>query len=270
MIIVLLMLTSALAGCTGTDTTDLEQQIADLQQSNDEMNETINQQNQDNLELRTLLEGLQLSLDDLDMELQQSNDEMNETINQQRQDLMDEINWVNNTADWAYMNLSNAYLSDTNLNNANLSNANLRYAGLSNADLTNADLSWADMRGADLSNADLTGANLYHVNAINLQECPAYLPTNWQCVNNILVGPFAYLNYVFLINANLTGANLTGANLTGANLIDVILTGANLTGVNLNYADLTGADLTDVYWFSTTCPDGTNSDDNGNTCENNL
>jgi len=50
------MLTSALAGCAGTDTTDLEQQIEDLQQSNDEMNETINQQNQDNLELRTLLE----------------------------------------------------------------------------------------------------------------------------------------------------------------------------------------------------------------------
>ena len=46
-IIVLLMLTSALAGCTGTDTTDLEQQIEDLQQSNDEMNETINQQRQD-------------------------------------------------------------------------------------------------------------------------------------------------------------------------------------------------------------------------------
>ena len=41
MIIVLLMLTSALAGCTGTDTTDLEQQIEDLQQSNDQMNETI-------------------------------------------------------------------------------------------------------------------------------------------------------------------------------------------------------------------------------------
>ena len=41
MIIVLLMLTSALAGCTGTDTTDLEQQIEDLQQSNEQMNETI-------------------------------------------------------------------------------------------------------------------------------------------------------------------------------------------------------------------------------------
>jgi|GEM_PF-3005776 len=56
MIIVLLMLTSALAGCTGTDTTDLEQQIADLQQSNDDMNETINQQNQDIAELQSQVE----------------------------------------------------------------------------------------------------------------------------------------------------------------------------------------------------------------------
>ena len=52
MVIVLIMLTSALAGCTGTDTTDLEQQIEDLRQSNNEMNETINQQNQDNAELQ--------------------------------------------------------------------------------------------------------------------------------------------------------------------------------------------------------------------------
>jgi hypothetical protein len=25
-----------------------------------------------------------------------------------------------------------------------------------------------------------------------------------------------------------------------------------------------------VFWLDTTCPDGTNSDNNGNTCENNL
>ena len=50
-----------------------------------------------------------------------------------------------------------------------------------------------------------------------------------------------------------------------ANLDEAILSEANLTN-----ADLSGADLTGVYWYSTTCPDGTNSDDNGNTCENNL
>ena len=44
MIIVLLMLTSALAGCTGTDTTDLEQQIEDLQQSNDHLSSMLQSQ----------------------------------------------------------------------------------------------------------------------------------------------------------------------------------------------------------------------------------
>ena len=192
MIIVLLMLTSALAGCTGTDTTDLEQQIVDLQQSNDEMNETINQQNQDNLELRTLLEGLQLSLDDLDKELQQSNDEMNETINQQRQDLMDEINWVNNTVNWAYMNLSNDNLNNANLRGANLSNADLRdaylsYADLSGADLSNANLFDANLAFANLTGADLTGANLTGVNwdwAICPDGTAAYYHGQ-TCVNNL-------------------------------------------------------------------------------------
>ena len=218
MIIALLMLTSALAGCAGTDTTDLEQQIVDLQQSNDEMNETINQQNQDNLELRTLLEGLQLSLDDLDMELQQSNDEMNETINQQRQDLMDEINWVNNTVNWAYMNLSNDNLYD----------ANLRGANLSNADLRDADLRYADLSGADLSNANLYDAGLFN-------------------------------------------AELRYADLSGADLRDAGLGYANLSNADLTGADLTGAwNLWLVFWNDTTCPDGTNSNNNGNTCENNL
>ena len=45
-------------------------------------------------------------------------------------------------------------------------------------------------------------------------------------------------------------------------LLDTILTDA----------DLTGADLTDVYWNRTTCPDGSNSDDDGDgfNCLNNL
>ena len=45
---------------------------------------------------------------------------------------------------------------------------------------------------------------------------------------------------------------------------------ADLSYAYLRYANLNGADLTGVYWYDTTCPDGTNSNDNGNTCENNL
>ena len=40
--------------------------------------------------------------------------------------------------------------------------------------------------------------------------------------------------------------------------------------VNWAHMDLSGADLTGVYWYDTTCPDGTNSNSNGNTCANNL
>jgi archaellum component FlaC len=37
-------------------------------------------------------------------------------MNDLESNLMDEINWVNNTVDWAYMDLSGAYLSWTDLN----------------------------------------------------------------------------------------------------------------------------------------------------------
>ena len=60
-------------------------------------------------------------------------------------------------------------------------------------------------------------------------------------------------------------ADLAHTNLRGRNLRR-----ANLSSANLSGADLTGADLSGVNWYSTTCPDGTNSDDNGNTCVNNL
>ena len=48
------------------------------------------------------------------------------------------------------------------------------------------------------------------------------------------------------------------------------LSGAVLSNADLSNADLSGADLTGVYWYDTTCPDGTNSDNNGYTCVNNL
>ena len=49
----------------------------------------------------------------------------------------------------------------------------------------------------------------------------------------------------------MVNANLSNANLSGANMIDIY-------------------DLWNIYWFNTICPDGTNSEDNEDTCENNL
>ena len=231
MIIVLLMLTSALAGCTGTDTTDLEQQIADLQQSNDEMNETINQQKEDIADAETyrdsllvLLEGSNTSNDELESMIETANN----TILTLQSDLAVQQDLV---AEWFDRAINNDF-THVNLSGANLQHARLFYADLRDADLSHADLSHADLHDAQMWNANLSGANL----------------------------SFANLYYANLYGADLSGANLTNADLSGADLYDVNLTGANLQG----------AQLSDVYWYNTTCPDGANSNDNGNTCVNNL
>ena len=95
-----------------------------------------------------------------------------------------------------------------------------------------ADLSGAYLRGVDLTYADLRGADLSD----------------------------ADLSYTDLYDANLSGADLRGADLSGA-----YLRGADLSDADLRYAGLGG-----VYWQNTICPDGTNSDGNGDTCVNNL
>jgi uncharacterized protein YjbI with pentapeptide repeats len=70
--------------------------------------------------------------------------------------------------------------------------------------------------------------------------------------------------------ANLAGANLSGANLYNANLQGANLLGANLSGAYLYSAKLKGANLNGVTWNGTTCPDFTNSDDDGGTCVGHL
>ena len=203
-------------------------------------------------------------------------------------------------ADLTGADLTGADLWDANLTNANLSGANLSGAQLIIAHLVEADLSHANLSGADLSHANLTGADLEGAHAVDLQGCPASLPTDWQCIGNSLVGPNAMLYAAELHGGNLNGANLSGTNLSHANLSHANLIAANLSGADLRHADLsnanlsganlsgadlrhadlsnvnlsganmTGVDLPHVTWKDTICPDGTNSDDNGNTCVNNF
>jgi uncharacterized protein YjbI with pentapeptide repeats len=119
----------------------------------------------------------------------------------------------------------------------NLKGANLTDVGIS-ADLVRANLSGATLTGDALGSDDLAGANLSRATLTCFKLFSGYL----QCAT--------------LFRVDLAGANLSGANLTGAVLQEV-----NLTGANLNKAILTG-----VHWYTTTCPDGTNSDNDGNTC----
>lgn len=124
---------------------------------------------------------------------------------------------------------------------------------LSGCDLAGANLTGTDLTGADLANADLTRANL------SVQDGSV---------------PAANLTGANLTDANLTNAygaqiNLTGANLTDANLTDPAFQDVNFTNANLDGATVNGG-LVFGTWSNTTCPDGTNSNNDGDTCANNL
>ncbi len=73
----------------------------------------------------------------------------------------------------------------------------------------------------------------------------------------------------------LSGANLKEADLQGTDLKSARLNKSSLVHANLTQADLLGASMVDVHvrlvtWSNTTCPDGTNSNRDNNTCANHL
>ena len=76
----------------------------------------------------------------------------------------------------------------------------------------------------------------------------------------------ANLSGCYLPGANLSGATATNANMAGAYLAGANLSSANLSQANLRGALLTHADLTGATWNRTTCPDGTDSNNDGGTC----
>ena len=168
---------------------------------------------------------------------------------------------VPNLTQW---NLSNSDFTGANLAGVDLDNDNLTHDQFAGANLTSANLQNDNLAGADLQGATFTGTTLDGVESGQVTGTPAGLPANWSLRGGYLLGPGAGLG-----SANLAGLNLTGVNLQGANLYLGTLANANLTNANLRGAYLDVVDTTGVTWKNTTCPDGTNSDNDGGTCVNN-
>jgi len=177
--------------------------------------------------------------------------------------------------------------------------ADLEGAQLEGADLVGADLEGVQLEHSDLEATDLEGATLAGVQGL-VKGTPSALPTHWQLTDGHLIGPDTDLEGADLegadlegvdleganLRANLTGALLSGADLEGAGLEHADLRGAdvegaNLKGANLEHAELAGSDLYDAIFAgaavgyaewgaNTTCPDGSNSTENGETCKGHL
>src|SRR3989344_3103274 len=126
-------------------------------------------------------------------------------------------------------------LNRQDLVNVNLDLANLSASLLPNENLTGSSFVNVVLRGSNLSGANFTDTDLTNANMLgNSGE-----------------------------NADFTRAKLNGTDLSFMDLSNANFTDANLAGaIGLNTATRTG-----IIWSNTTCPDGTNSNNNGGTCE---
>jgi uncharacterized protein YjbI with pentapeptide repeats len=138
-----------------------------------------------------------------------------------------------------------------------------------NQTTSSIDCSGQNLHGLDLSNGshfnvNFSGANLNGANLLGSKF--------FECEFNGANLNKANLTSVQFFECNLPGANLEGANLTNANFAPALFifpggNFANLTGAN--FQNTVG--LTTVVWGdNTTCPDGTNSGANGDTCLGHL
>ncbi|HEY6786997.1 MAG TPA: pentapeptide repeat-containing protein, partial [Trebonia sp.] len=204
-------------------------------------------------------------------------------------------------ANLSHADLSGTSFTGTSLAGANLTGADLAQAGFSGVDLsganaTNANFTLATFIHVTVSGLVMAGANFTNASILNWSGggagggllytaagtgTPKAVPSATHLVDGFFVGPYVNLRGVSLVGANLskddlasasiTNADLASANLDDANLMNASLTGTNLTSANLDDTNLQGTDLdgdtttgattAGAFWWNTTCPDGSLSNE---------
>jgi uncharacterized protein YjbI with pentapeptide repeats len=175
-------------------------------------------------------------------------------------------------------------LSGLDLSGCVFDNDHFQYANFAGSDLSGAtlegDYDYANFSGANLSGAyiicactglDLSGANL----------SGAYIANGGFQDSDLSGADFSYarLESFSTLRSNQSGANFTGAelehvtfwnDLTYANFTNASFNFTSFVGADLTGADFTGATFSVVSWTVSTCPDGTASASNGDTCLGHL
>jgi uncharacterized protein YjbI with pentapeptide repeats len=166
--------------------------------------------------------------------------------------------------------LMNKDLTDAYMPNAQLGNANLSGTIFTDAYIPTLSIE----SGAILDNAKFKNAYMEstyfggHGTNINFKNAEL----NYTSFINVVYQNANFSNTT-LYHSDLSGSDFSNSNMTGlisvdgANFSNVNLTNVNFTNANLNLAQNMGiANVTGVTWSNTTCPDGSNSNSNGNTC----
>ncbi len=161
---------------------------------------------------------------------------------------------------------------------SNLDGADLRAHALSYRDFSNMSLRGAQLAGSaagsNFKNSDLDGAGMGNMlffastnftnTVLTNTDFSGSTFDNVNLSNRDLSG--AVMVGTTFTQSNLQGTNFTNSPMQSADLSSSTIQGANFTNANLEGARIDGLDFTNVIWDNTVCPDGSNSDTNGNTC----
>jgi uncharacterized protein YjbI with pentapeptide repeats len=193
-------------------------------------------------------------------------------------------------------------ISTSALDYADLSGADLAGADLSGINLLQDNVEGTDLAGTDLSGASLPGL----IQDGTVAGTPTGLATGTLLIDGWFVGPYQYLQSVpgtilagtdfsatglelnnsqvqsddlngdtFAPGTDFSSGSVAGSTFQGDSLVDADFSGSNasdadFTGADLDGANFTGANTSSDTWSNTTCPDGTNSDDDGGSCAADL
>ena len=254
-LLVILMMTVALAGCISEDTSDLDAQIEDLDTQNKELTQTIAERDLAISELEATIAGLESNVAGLEASIP--------LMEEQRDALLallsDSQEFANQTLELAEaMNETIAALHVMLGENATrVLQLQIDVHEWQQTAESNRAVFQGALRGEPPFHADFVGVELRNADL-------RYLT----------------VDYVFWRFSNLSGANFSHSTIYNTDFMDTDLQGVNfehasLLNVEFYHSDLSGADLSvlshnGVTWTDTICPDGTNSDDNGGTCWNNI
>jgi hypothetical protein len=114
----------------------------------------------------------------------------------------------------------------------------------------------------DLSNTDLSGAYFAHLALVGARLSSSNF------TGAIFSG--ANLAGANLSNSNFTRDTFSGASLTNATMPNSSFRSADFTDADLTGASLTASSLAGATWNSSVCPDGTNSNNDGGSCQGHL
>lgn len=177
----------------------------------------------------------------------------------------------------------NAKFIGTNFNNTQFSGT-IDFTGAVFDDATFNNASWSstyltggDFREANMTNSALDGYfNYVDFRNVDFRSMQSWIGTfAFSNLSNANFVGISNLGLQFTDDTNLTNAQFNGATLNGATFRFSPVDGADFTNAqflnaNLQGTNFTGANLTGATWSNTICPNGSNSDNNNNTCLSNL